>query len=116
MVKNIFVLFILIPILIYAGIGLIIDIIFVVTLKLLSNKFNVVNSIEQAYYDYLVCDIDILAIILSMPIAYPVWILLSLIVIIYYAADSLIKFINSEKAHDFKKDFFNMKEETDEYD
>ena len=116
MVKNIFVLFILIPILVYIGIGLIIDIIFVVTLKLLSNKFNVVNSIEQAYYDYLVCDIDILAIILSMPIAYPVWILLSLIVIIYYAADSLTNFINSEKAHDFKKDFFNMKEGTDEYD
>lgn len=116
MVKNIFVLFILIPILIYAGIGLIIDIIFVITLKLLSNKFNIVDFIERGYYSYMAFNIDIFAIILSMPIIWPIWVLSFLVLIICYMVDSLIKFINSEKAHDFKKDFFNMKEETDEHD
>lgn len=116
MVKNIFVLFILIPILIYAGIGLIIDIIFVVTLKLLSNKFNVVDFIERGYYNYMAFNIDIFTIILSMPVIWPIWILFFLILITCYIGDSLIKFINSEKAHDFKKDFFNMRKETDEHD
>lgn len=98
-------LLILIPILVYIGIGLIIDIIFVVTLKLLSNKFNVVNSIEQAYYDYLGLDVDILVIIFSMPIIWFVWIFFFLILIICYVVESIINFINSKKLHDFKKDF-----------
>lgn len=107
---------ILIFILIYTGIGLIIDIIFVVTLKLLSNKFNVVNSIEQAYYDYLGLDVDILVIIFSIPIIWFVWIFFFLILIICYVVESIINFINLEKLHDFKKDFFNMRKGTDEYD
>jgi len=107
---------ILISILIYIGIGLIIDIIFVVTLKLLSNKFNIVNSIEQGYYNYMAFDVDIFSIIFSMPIIWPIWILFFLILIMCYIGEFLTNFINSEKAHNFKKNFFNMKEEIDEYD
>lgn len=107
---------ILIAILVYTCIGLVIDIIFVLTLKLLSNKFNIVNSIEQAFYDYLVFDIDIFVIIFSMPIIWPIWMLFFLILIICYIIESLTNFINSEKLHNYKKEFFNMKEETDEYD
>ncbi len=106
----------IISILVYASIGLVIDIIFVLTLKLLSNKFNVVNSIEQAYYDYLGLDVDTLIIIFSMPIVWFIWMFLFLILIICYVVESIINLINSEKLHDFKKEFFNMKEETDEYE
>lgn len=108
--------FILIFILVYVCIGLVIDIIFVLTLKLLSNKFNVVDSIERAYSNYLVFDVDILVIIFSMPIMYPIWMLFFFMLIIYYVTDSLNNFINSEKLHNYKKEFFNIKEETNEYD